>query len=373
MTGEKRVERYGGVVSLLKRCHDIAGRPTYNKIETFSRENSGRRGPEGVLIGPLAKSTANDILRGVHTRNLRWELVETLWAVLRLIAEERGLDTGGMPKRSDLHRCYYAGLSVPSVQGAGPAPALPDREHGRRPGDPLDATLSTLSPDPKSSRTDKQEAVGRLLADVRRRGAHAWWQKYAQGVPGWFGPYLTLEPQLSHVFSYTPHCVPELLQTREYACHVIANDWPDLTVDEVGRRVELRMLRRQVLHRTDPLHCWAVIEEAALLDPAVPDAVRLRQVLHLIELVRLPHITVQIARAGNAADAGVVEPTALMRFIEPGYGDLVYLEHCGLGLFLYENRNVADFTKKFFDLTIEALKPDESLELLRAIVDRLAP
>ncbi|WP_157419640.1 DUF5753 domain-containing protein [Actinomadura kijaniata] len=364
---ESRTDRYAAVVFLLRRCHGVAGEPSYTTIAKVAGENDGRRGPEGVLIEAMGKSTANDILLGKHKRGLRWRAVETLWAVLHLIAKERGLDTADMVPRDELHRCYHAGLSAVSPRNGAPSPRAED------PGaDRPDVDLNALCPGGPGGRAAQQAEVGRLLEEIRRRGSDAWWHGFRDIVPGWFGPYLTLEPELRDVHTYAARRVPGLLQTPDYARYVIADDLPHASAAELDRRVELRMRRRQVLHRTDPLNYWAVIDERVLEPGPFPGVLR-DQVDHLIAMAEVRHVVVQVVRTGDAERIITAGPTTLLRFGESRYGDLVYLEQQDHGLYLHDNDDVAHFTKSIFDLQIAALPPSRSLELLREIRDRLQP
>jgi hypothetical protein len=85
------------------------------------------------------------------------------------------------------------------------------------------------------------------------------------GCPSWSGSAACRHfscPGSSH------ELVPGLLQTAGYARALIRAGHPELDEDEIGRRVELRMVRQSLLTRAaDPPTLQVVVNEAALRWP----------------------------------------------------------------------------------------------------------
>jgi len=108
----------------------------------------------------------------------------------------------------------------------------------------------------------------RLLALARDANQPGWWHHYGDVLPQWFQPYIGLEAAASLIRNYEVQFVPGLLQTRDYARSVVKLGHPRATLEEIERRVDLRMTRQQVLFRPDPPQFWAVVDEGALRRPS---------------------------------------------------------------------------------------------------------
>lgn len=220
---------------------------------------------------------------------------------------------------------------------------------------------------------DLREAARLLLDRVRRDDAGVWWREYRQVVPSWFGPYLTLEPEMSLIRVYAPRRVPGLLQTPGYAGHMIAEDLPGTPAAELRQRVELRQVRQQILHRPDAPNYWAIIDQRALAHHAAPPAVLREQLAHLISMAAYQHITLQLVSSADA-DHGVPDgPITLMRFPEPALGDIVYLEHHDYGHYVHDAETIEELSLRYARLACKALQPHESVSLLLRMLDRLQP
>ncbi|TDC89571.1 XRE family transcriptional regulator [Actinomadura sp. 7K507] len=192
-------------------------------------------------------------------------------------------------------------------------------------------------------------------------------------VPAWFGPYLTLEPELDLIRVYAPRRVPGLLQTPDYARHMITEDLPGIPADELAQRIELRQLRQQVLHRPDAPRYWAIIDPRALARRTAPPTVLRGQLRHLIAMAAYPHITLQLVCSTDAERVVPAGPITLMRFPEPGVGDIVYLEQNDHGIYVDDSESVDYFALRYQQLALKAMEPHASVSLLLKMLDRLQP
>ena len=118
-----------------------------------------------------------------------------------------------------------------------------------------------------------------ILSLVRRATTPGWWHEYGDVTPRWFEMFLGLEQSASIIRTYEAQFVPGLLQTPDYARHVITlGPWSPA---EIERRIELRLRRQPVLDRADAPILWAVVEESALRRPSAPKAILAAQLEHL--------------------------------------------------------------------------------------------
>jgi hypothetical protein len=199
-----------------------------------------------------------------------------------------------------------------------------------------------------------------------------WWQEYGDLVPSWFEPFLGLEQGAVVARVYEVQDVPELLQTPAYARALIAARHPEASGDEIERRVELRMRRRRVFDRADPLKLWAVIDEAALRRVVGGAETMSEQIRFVGEMARLSNVTVQIlpfASGGHAAECG---PMTLLRFAEPELPDVVYLEQLTGALYPDRPADIARYRDVLNRLGVQAEPPDRTCDLLRDVLRELA-
>ncbi|MGI5417098.1 helix-turn-helix domain-containing protein [Actinomadura luteofluorescens] len=211
-----------------------------------------------------------------------------------------------------------------------------------------------------------------LLELAEHAGAPGWWQPFGDVIPSWFEPYLGLEQGAVLVRVYEAQDVPDLLQTRDYARALIAARHPEAGAEEIERRVELRMRRRRVFERPDPLRLWAVLDEATLRRTVGGPATMRAQIGHLIEMTELPHVTVQIvplASGGPAVEGG---PMTLLRFAEPELPDVVYLEHLTSALYPDRASDIASYRDALNRIGVQAEHPDRTRAILQTALARLA-
>ena len=91
----------------------------------------------------------------------------------------------------------------------------------------------------------------------------------------------------------------------------------------------------------------------------------------LVEIARLPHVTVQLLPFSVGAHAGLDGPFFIIRYDEPTDRDLVYFEHTGREHFLDDSRAITLYSSLFDHIRAAALKPDDSIKLLIDRADEL--
>jgi transcriptional regulator with XRE-family HTH domain len=184
-----------------------------------------------------------------------------------------------------------------------------------------------------------------LLDLVRDANKAGWWHSYSDVLPGWFQTYVGLESAASHINTYEVQYIHGLLQTEEYAHAVVASGRNDLPLDEVDRRVALRMERQKLLFsETAPqFHC--ILDEAALHRPFGNDAVMERQLTHLVELSERENIRLQIFPLGLGPYSAESGAFTLLRFPESDLSDIVYIEQLTSALYLDKPEDVARYDR----------------------------
>src|SRR5262249_10222812 len=103
-----------------------------------------------------------------------------------------------------------------------------------------------------------------LAADANTRG---WWEDYADAISPGYMEFIGLEAEAETVDAWQGETIPGLLQTEEYARQIhgaIQRMYPT-PPGIIERRVEVRMIRQQVLTRqSSPLELSIVLDESAL-------------------------------------------------------------------------------------------------------------
>jgi transcriptional regulator with XRE-family HTH domain len=205
-----------------------------------------------------------------------------------------------------------------------------------------------------------------LLALSQHGNVSGWWQDYGNSVPAWLKPYLGLEQAATLIRSYDPQLVPGLLQTPEYARTVFS-----LPGRSPGQRAErqlaVRMRRQEILHRADPPHLWAVIDEAVLRRSVGSAAVMRGQIEHLLEISQLRHVNIQVLpfRAGGHAAGG--GPLTLLRFAGDQLPDVVYLEQLASAVYSSSPADLAYYWDILNQLATKAEPPIASATVLDQI------
>jgi transcriptional regulator with XRE-family HTH domain len=206
-----------------------------------------------------------------------------------------------------------------------------------------------------------------LLALSAHGNVSGWWQDYGDSVPAWLKPYLGLEQAATLIRSYDPQLVPGLLQTPDYARAVFSLPGGAAPGERAERRLAVRMRRQEILHRPDPPHLWAVIDEAALRRPVGSAAVMRAQIEHLLEISRLRHVNIQVLpfRAGGHAAGG--GPVILLRFAGDQPSDAVYLEQLASAIYPSSTAELAYYWDILNQLATKADPPIASAMILDQI------
>lgn len=207
-----------------------------------------------------------------------------------------------------------------------------------------------------------------LLGLAREANAPGWWHRYADVLPGWFQTYVGLEEAAGLIRTYELQFVPGLIQSEEYARAVYRLGNADASEDEIEQRVSLRMQRQQRLTGPNPPRLWAVLDEAALRRPIGGLEVMRGQLAYLIEVSKLPNVTVQVMPfkfGGHAAEGGAF---TILRFPEPDLPDVVYVETLTGALYLDKRDDVDTYMQAMERLAVDSATPEGTVELIGEIL-----
>ncbi|WP_216586558.1 helix-turn-helix domain-containing protein [Streptomyces brasiliscabiei] len=216
---------------------------------------------------------------------------------------------------------------------------------------------------------DLQDSLRNL---VRRAREPDWWQRYEGVVDDPLGDYLTQVELASALFSWNPHAVPGLLQTRAYARAVVEASRAWKTTEDIDHFVDLRMEHQaKMAARTPPLRFWAVIPEGVLRQEVGGRPVMREQLQHLAALAAdEPNITIQVLPFSAGAHAGMDGPFLHLTF--PAGPDVIVIESMRASLHMNQAISVEQYRTTGDLLKTEAQARQASVRLLTSIAKDLA-
>ncbi|WDZ86075.1 helix-turn-helix domain-containing protein [Micromonospora cathayae] len=204
------------------------------------------------------------------------------------------------------------------------------------------------------SEVESEELV-QIAREARQRG---WWHPFNSVLSG---AYVGMEAAARRVRAYEQQVVPGLLQSADYASAMIRLARPDMPSDEVTQRVRVRSNRQSLLTQDDPIDLWVVLDEAVVSRPVGGEEVMSAQLARLVEMAKLPNVTIQLLPFRVGAHAGMDGSFTILDFSEPGDPDVVYAENATGGLFLEKSDELQRFNYIFDQIRILAMRPEESI------------
>jgi transcriptional regulator with XRE-family HTH domain len=131
-----------------------------------------------------------------------------------------------------------------------------------------------------------------LAEDAAQKG---WWEEYSDSLSDDYKQFIGLEHEATSMAIWHVDVVTGLLQTEEYARHIIGSysRVEPVAPGMIGRLVRVRMRRQQVLSR-DGLQLSVVLDESVLKRRIGDDAVMYDQLQRLVKEADRPNLTLQV-------------------------------------------------------------------------------
>ncbi|WP_262387188.1 helix-turn-helix transcriptional regulator [Streptomyces sp. TRM49041] len=190
------------------------------------------------------------------------------------------------------------------------------------------------------------------------------------GVAAWFEDYLEEEKKAAGIHKYENHLIPGLLQTEAYMRAVFACAVPSLDEQEIEAQVTARLARQAVYHRKPRPHVTFVLENVTLTRPIGGRGVLKENVLHILDVARLPNVEIQVMPQHRETHAGVNGPFTLLETAKR-QSQLVYVEGQGGRYFLSEQPDVGEVFARYGTLRAQALTPEDSVRLIEQVAREL--
>jgi transcriptional regulator with XRE-family HTH domain len=205
------------------------------------------------------------------------------------------------------------------------------------------------------------------LMELARASKQRGWQ---QSYPLGFSTYLELEAGASSIKTYESAIMPGLVQTADYARAVFESYASRLSSEVIEQRIEGRLARQRRLTAADPPRVRFILDEAALHRVIGRPTVMMAQLDQLIEVARLPNVTVQIIPYGIGAHQAIDSNFAILEFAAHA-GSVVYAEGLVSDLFLERPRDIEQYQLIFEELCSISLGKEESVVRIMEIAGNL--
>ena len=203
-----------------------------------------------------------------------------------------------------------------------------------------------------------------LAEDATQKG---WWEEHADSLSEDYKQFIGLEHEATSMAIWHVNVVTGLLQTEEYARHIIGSysRVEPVAPGMIGRLVRVRMRRQQVLNR-DGLELSVVLDESVLKRRIGDDAVMFDQLQRLVKEADRPNLTLQVLPL-DAQHSVFGESFVIFGFGQDADAmlqDVVSTEHLRSGFTLEGERDTYLHRIAFQMLVDAALDPVASRQLI---------
>lgn len=213
-----------------------------------------------------------------------------------------------------------------------------------------------------------------LTGLAQQAAVKSWWHAYGDLIPENFDVYVGLEASARRLRAYQSELVLGLLQTAEYARALNHLGYPQDSVDELDRRVALRLQRQALItRRHSPAEIDVVLHES-VLHRLVGDAkVMAAQLRHLADTSTRSNVTLRILPFAAGVPLGVsTGPFTVLEFGTDSKGQpveppVVYAEGFTGDLYLERRADVSRYDRAHECLQRSALDIQPSRDLLRRV------
>ncbi len=204
----------------------------------------------------------------------------------------------------------------------------------------------------------KREALHQLARDAKVRG---WWNQYKDVFKNESLP--DFETEASTIRTYEAQVIPGLLQTPDYTAALLQGG-RCTSAEEIQRRVEARMARREILTRFNPVNYRAVIDEAAFHRRIGSPEVMLQELKYLLHMAHMPHIDIQVLPFSKGSHAGLAGPFVILDFPNPLDPTIICVPTLTDALYLEGQDEIDLYTATFGDVQGSAVSSAESAEYI---------
>ncbi|MEU5130640.1 helix-turn-helix domain-containing protein [Streptomyces mobaraensis] len=264
-----------------------------------------------------------------------------------------------------------AGLSLAQavkLLGISGSPSLSKIENGKLRAN-LDKFLSVYGIEDEA-RIAELRKLEKLAEANRRKGLFT---QYGDVIHDSLADLIELEDLASQADAYAAMTVPDLLQTRDYACAVIESSCAWYTARQERTFAELRMKRQQVLVQrrsgdasVPPLMMRCVLDEACLRRRVGAAGVLREQLKRVLDASEMPNVEVRVIPFAAGAHTSVSGAYTVFHFDEGQ--PVVAIEPLTTSFYLEEDTHTVRYDTAFNYLREQALDIATSRDFINRLL-----
>lgn len=202
----------------------------------------------------------------------------------------------------------------------------------------------------------------RLLALARDAADPNW---IAPGIERHMAVLMDYERTATRLVNVEPLMIPGLLQTADYARSIMIG--AGTARGEAEKRVFLRMGRREVLTRRNPVKLQAFVGEHALRYPPCDGPAMVEQLHQLLEMAERDNVTIRAVPFGHGYSPMLEGPFVLLEFERTK--PVVQMEHYRSAATITDARDVADYQAAVANLGEIAMSEEATSDLIARVAD----
>lgn len=187
----------------------------------------------------------------------------------------------------------------------------------------------------------------------------------------WVRAYIGMEAEAAEIWYFQIELVPGLLQTEDYIRAIATAHGSGRSPAEVERLVKIRLQRQVRLTEPAPPVLTAVLHEASLrLQVGGQDVLR-EQLVHLLRMAELPHVTLRLLPFTVGAHAATGSAFTILRLSDPADAQVVYLEDLWNADYVNRPEQVTAYTEAFSRLLEVSLDETDTAAMITDIMGGL--
>lgn len=183
--------------------------------------------------------------------------------------------------------------------------------------------------------------------------------------PNWYVEHLHYEARAHTVRIFEPLKVPGLLQTEDYARVAISTEGNA----DVDQAVAERMARQAIMNKNPPPRMSVLLDECVIDRPVGGREIMRAQLARLLEISRLPNVTIRVAPRSIGFHLGLAGAFKLMG-CDPE-GDVGYTEACEGGRLILDNGEARRLVVRFEEVGADALSRSASRDLIQRAMEAM--